>query len=113
MLQFSPLLEMRQAGTHIAGFKPGVAPSLAAVGTDVTGWTFVTIAGMRLIDRLFENFPTVFHRAGAKIITRDREGGAEVHFTVGSNGKAGLPAYAFDEGLLSRTRDVGQILSAV
>src|SRR5437868_1824776 len=102
MLQFSPLFKVWNARTHVAGLKPGIAPTLAAAGPDVAGRTFVTMTGMCLIDRLFQDLPTFFHGAGTKIIAWDWEGGAEVHLAIGSNGKTGLSTRAFNERLLSR-----------
>jgi len=103
MLLFSPLFEVREARTHVSGLKPRIAPTLAAVGTHLTGRTFVPVARARLVDGVLENVPAFFHRAGAEIIARDREGGAEVHLAIRSNRKSTLTAGAFDKGLLSTT----------
>ena len=101
MLQLCPFFEMREAGTQVPGFEPGIAPALAAVGPHLAGRTFVPVARLRLVDGLFENLPAFFHGAGAEIIARDREGGAEIHLAIGSNGKSALTAGTFDEGLVA------------
>src|SRR5512140_3337418 len=94
---------MREARTHVPGFKPGIAPSQAAVRPHLTGRTFVPLAWVRLIDRPLEQLPAFFHRTGAEIIARDRKGGAQVHFAIRRNRKSTLAAGAFDEGLIGRT----------
>ena len=101
MLQFSPFLEVREAGTQVSGFEPGIAPALVAVGPRLASWTFVSVARLRLIDSLLEKLPAFFHGAGAEVIARDREGGAEVHVAIGSNRKSTLTAGAFDKGLVA------------
>ena len=101
ILQLRPLFEVRQARTHVPGFKPRIAPTLAAVRSHLTGRTFVPVAWVRLVDGVLEQVPAFFHRAGAEIIARDREGGAEVHFAIGSDCKSTLAAGAFDKGLVA------------
>ena len=108
MLLFSPIFEMREARTHVSGFKPGVTSAQAAVGTHLTGRTLVSVARMRLVHGALENVPPFFHRAGAEIVARDREGGTEVHFAIRSDGKSTLAAGAFDEGLVARTGILGR-----
>jgi len=98
MLQLRPLLIVREAGTHVPGFKPRIAPSLAAIRPHFTGWTFVLLTRVRLVDGQLEHLPAFFHRAGTEIIARDREGGAEIHLAIGSDRKSTLAAGTFDEG---------------
>lgn len=62
---------------------------------------------------MFENLPAFFHRAGAEIVARERECGAEVHLAIGSDGKATLAAGAFDEGLVGRAGFFGRRCSPV
>jgi len=99
ILQLRPLLEVREARTHISRFKPRIAPTKAAVRPYLTGRTFVPVARLRLVDGLLEDLPAFSYRAGAQIIAWNGEGGAEVHFPVGSNRKTTLAAGTFDEGL--------------
>ena len=101
MLQLCPFFEMRETGTQVPGFEPGIAPALAAVGPHLAGRTFVLVARLCLIDCLLEKLPALFHRAGAEIITREREPRAQIHLAIGSNGKSALTAGTFDERLVA------------
>ena len=113
ILQLRPFLMVWETRTHVPGFKPGIAPALAAVRPHLTGRTFVPVARVRLVDGLLENFPAFFHRAAAEIIAWNREGGAKIHLAVGGDRKSTLAAGAFDEGLLSRTRCFGFVHAPV
>ena len=97
MLQFSPFLKVRQADTHIASFEPRVAPALAAVGTDVTGWTVIAFVRLSAIDGPFEDVPSFFDASFAEVVFGNRKRNAEIHLAVGSDGEAALPAGAFDK----------------
>jgi hypothetical protein len=88
---------VREARTHIPGFKPGITSTLAAVRTRLTGRTFVPVGGVRLVDGLLEDLPSFLHRPAPEVIAGDWEGSAEVHLAIGSNGKLTLAARAFDE----------------
>src|SRR5688572_6379680 len=107
MLQLRPLFKVRQAGTHVPGFKPGIAPTLTAVRPNLTGRTFVMLARLCLVDGLLEHLPACFHRTGTEIITWEREGGAEIHLAIRSDCKSALTAGAFDEGGCGRARGLG------
>jgi hypothetical protein len=99
ILQLRPLLKVWEARTHIPGFEPCIAPTLAAVRPHFTSWTFVPAARVRLVDSLLENLPAFFYRSGAEIIAWNGEGGAEIHFAIGSDRKSTLAAGTFNEGL--------------
>ena len=101
MLQLCPFFEMRETGAQIPGFEPGIAPALTAMGPHLAGRTFVFMAWLCLVDGLLEKLPALFHRAGAEIITRERESRAQIHLAIGSNGKSVLTAGTFDEGLVA------------
>ena len=83
----------RFQATHRSGLGgSGVAPHRSGIRSDGSG-----APGRRSL----ENVPSFFHGAGAEIIARDRKGGAEVHFAIGSDGKSTLAAGAFDERLVA------------
>ena len=55
MLQLRPFFEMRQTGTHIPGFQPGIAAALATIAMYIAGGAFVPCRRPGLINnRRFE-----------------------------------------------------------
>ena len=104
MLQLRPFLIVREARTHVPGFEPCIASTQAAVGPYLTGRTFVTVIRSGPIGSELEDLPSFFHCAGAEIVARDWEGGAEVHLTIGSNGEPTVATGAFDEGMVGLNR---------
>ena len=113
MLQFSPLFIVREARTHIPGFKPRIAPTLAAIRPHLTGRTFVPLVRLRLVNGVFKYLPTCFHGTSAEIIARDWEGGAEIHLAIGSDRKSALAAGAFDEMVRSLNRTPQSVRSPI
>ncbi len=97
MLQIRPFSIMRQTGTHITRFKPGIATSLAAIRANIARWTFVPMGWASFVDGLFQEFPPFLQCAGSQIVPRNRECGAEIHFCIGCNGEAILSTGTFNE----------------
>jgi hypothetical protein len=64
-LQFSPLFIVREARTHIPGFKPRIVPTLTAIRPHLTSRTFVPLVRLSLINGVFQYLPTRFHRTSA------------------------------------------------
>ena len=97
VLQICPFSIVRQAGAHLARFKPRIAASLAAIGANVARRTFIAMRWLRLVDRPLEDLPSLGHAPGSEIVPRNWERGAEIHFPIGSNGEAVSTAGTFDE----------------
>src|SRR6267143_5255107 len=91
-------LEVWQAGAHVAGLQPGVAPALAAVGANLAARAFVVCIRRSLLHSLLEDLPSFFHRAFPEIVLWDGKPHTQVHLAIGGDREAAAAACAGDEG---------------
>src|SRR5207249_779824 len=80
-------LIVRQADAHVAGFKPGIIASLAAMSSHIAGGAFVLLIRPGLIHGLLEDFPSLLDCSFPQIKFGEWKRYAQIHLAVGGDGK--------------------------